>query len=102
VTTPYTLADAEERVRRWPWSFLIPEREERVTLRRGMLVKLVFHADAPLTAERMWVEVQDRRAGGTFAGVLCGDAASGHPALRRGTRVEFEARHVADIDAGSI
>jgi hypothetical protein len=104
-TTPHVpadwgLLDAEAQHSAFPDTFPIPTLAERVTLRTGDMVKLVFVLDPPPAsgpnAERMWVEVRSNQPDGTYHGWL-----TNRPvvvtSLEPSAVVAFEARHVAGI-----
>ena len=65
VPSDWGLLDAESQHEAFPDTFPIPTLPERVALRTGDMVKLVFVLDPPPAsgpnAERMWVEVRANR-----------------------------------------
>jgi hypothetical protein len=90
----YTLEDAEALNRANPDTFEIPDIDERTSLRRGDVVKLIFTRPDG-NSERMWVVVQFLLADGGYFGELDND-----PVLipiEDGWPVFFEARHVIAI-----
>lgn len=84
-----------------PRTFSIPRLEQRVALKVGDLVKLVFESDRPstkgFTAERMWVEVREVRAA-DFVGAL-DNQPSFLANLQPGDLIEFGPEHVAALDS---
>jgi hypothetical protein len=100
VPSEWGLLDAEAQHRAFPDTFPIPTNAERVALRTGDMVKLVFVLDPPPTsgpnAERMWVEVRSNQPDGTYEGWL-----TNRPvvikSLEPSSIIAFEARHVAGI-----
>ena len=94
----YRLANAEDGHAAAPRSFFIPSRTERDGLVPGDLAKLVFALvdpqEADPEAERMWVEVTDRAAGGGYVGLLT-NAPRVITTIGIGDRVEFGPEHVA-------
>jgi hypothetical protein len=93
----WTLADADERARQHPGTFLIPPRARRERLRVGEQVKLAFvgPGGAP-GAERLWVKIHTVEPG-RYAGTLQA-APFTLPGLERGDRVEFGPEHVIAIN----
>ena len=100
VPTEWGLLDAEAQHSAFPDTFPIPTVDERLKLRTGDMVKLVFVLDPPPAsgpnAERMWVEVRSAQPDGSFEGWL-----TNRPvvitSLSPSAVVAFEARHVAGI-----
>lgn len=100
VPADWGLLDAEAQHRAFPDTFPIPTLRERVSLRTGDMVKLVFVLDPPPAsgpnAERMWVEVRANQPDGTYEGWL-----TNRPvvitSLAPSSIIAFEARHVAGI-----
>jgi hypothetical protein len=97
---PWGLLDAVAQNEAEPDNFPIPAHAERVELRSGDLVKLVFVLDPPPpsgpNAERMWVEVALAHPDGSYEGRLTNQPAV-IPALVPSTLIAFEPRHVAGI-----
>ena len=97
------LEDAESLNAEHPRSFFIPDRDRRLALRPGELVRLGFvygpHADHEEEGhvERMWVEVLEQPDGGHAHGRLRNTPAR-FTALRIGDHVAFEPEHVLGID----
>lgn len=89
------LVDARERARQYPGTFDVPSDKDLAQLAPGMLVKV---SDG---SERFWVileEVGADRLVGVIDNDLEGKAGHG---LTAGGRIEFERRHVYDIDRSS-
>ena len=74
IPSEWGLLDAEAQHDAFPDTFPIPSGAERNALRTGDMVKLVFVLDPPpasgSNAERMWVEVREAHADGTYDGWL--------------------------------
>jgi hypothetical protein len=87
------LDDAEERHRAAPHTFSIPDLSERIALRVGELVKLLFALEHG--HERMWVRITERTADG-YRGVLESAAATSKEP-EPGAIIEFAPRHVAAV-----
>ncbi len=100
VPTEWGLLDAEAQHEAFPDTFPIPTADERMGLRTGDMVKLVFVLDPPPAsgpnAERMWVEVRSAQPDGSYEGWL-----TNRPvvitSLEPSAVVAFEPRHVAGI-----
>lgn len=100
VPAEWGLLDAEAQHEAFPDTFPIPTPDERVALRTGDMVKLVFVLDPPPAsgpnAERMWVEVRSAQPDGSYEGWL-----TNRPvvitSLEPSAVVAFEPRHVAGI-----
>ncbi len=90
---PWSLRDVVAWNAQHPETYLIPEDTSGVV--PGTLVKLVFLPDEGV-GERMWVLVTEVD-GDRMVGVLDNDPA-GITGLLAGDRVEFERRHVLDLD----
>lgn len=92
----YRLANAEVRHAESPRTFFIPQRSERENLAPGDLAKLLFELvdpdDEDPGAERMWVEVLEKR-GERYVGVLT-NAPSAITTVEQGGVVEFGPEHV--------
>lgn len=96
----YTLLDAEAQAHLHPDTFHIPERAERAALGLGTYAKLCFQGSAlprPIHGERMWVTVTGTTASGRYIGRL-NNIPVFVPGLALGDRIEFEPRHVLDIE----
>jgi hypothetical protein len=92
------LIDAEERHAEDPERFDILPLEERRNLQPGQYAKLAFvNSDAPPgpSAERMWVQIAERRAGGFYLGRLNIEPA--FVPLDNGAPVLFEPLHIYDV-----
>jgi hypothetical protein len=100
VPVEWGLLDAEAQHEAFPDTFPIPSTEERLGLRAGDMVKLVFVLDPPPAsgpnAERMWVEVRAAQPDGTYEGWLT-NRPKVITALEPSAVVAFEAKHVAGI-----
>lgn len=94
----YGLVNVEARARRSPSSFRIPLRQQRWTLRVGVLVKLIF--TTATRAERMWVVVEHQSSSGRYRGRLNSDPV--FIELRPGALITFGPEHVAEIDSESL
>jgi uncharacterized protein YegJ (DUF2314 family) len=94
----YTLDNAAERHREAPDTFWLPPLHDRESLRPGDLVKLVFRIefDEEAHVERMWVRVIEVKPE-SYVGLLDNDPYCTEE-IRSGTRVEFHADHVIQID----
>ena len=86
------LTDAQEMARQHPGTFEAPPGDVLAELEPGMLVKV---SDG---SERFWV-ILESVSGDRLAGVIDNDLKgnAGH-GLTAGARIEFEKRHVYDID----
>ena len=91
----YQLGDGEERARKYPGTFEIPNREKRHSLKVGDTVKLIFMEKGGANSERMWVRVTGR-TGSSYRGVLDNDPGV-VTSLKAGDVVKFSPRHVIDI-----
>ena len=93
----FELEDAEARHREYPDSFWIPPREQRESLVKDDLVKLLFVISDGVNSqtERMWVLVE-RVEGNQYAGILDNDPYSTDQ-LKAGEPVTFGPQHVIDI-----
>ncbi len=100
VPSEWGLLDAAAQHEAFPDTFPIPPEEERMALRTGDMVKLVFVLDPPPAsgpnAERMWVEVRSAGDDGTFEGWLTNQPVVIN-SLEPSAVVAFEACHVAGI-----
>jgi hypothetical protein len=100
VPAEWGLLDAEAQHEAFPDAFPIPTVDERVTLRTGDMVKLVFVLDPPPAsgpnAERMWVEVRTATDDGSYEGYLTNQPVV-ITSLAPSSVVAFEPRHVAGI-----
>ena len=98
----WELEDGEARHAESPDTFEIPAIEERLSLRPGQLVKLIFRIalrdEAGVeseAAERMWVELKSK-SDFFYSGTLDNDAYSTKE-FRAGLSVVFQPRHVIQI-----
>jgi hypothetical protein len=100
VPTGWGLLDAEAQHEAYPDAFPIPSVDERLLLRTGDMVKLVFVLDpqpaSGPNAERMWVEVRSAKPDGSYEGWLTNKPVV-ITSLAPGAVVAFEPRHVAGI-----
>ena len=87
----YSLTDAEVRHRQYPETFVIPPIAERMSLRDGDQVKLIFNNE-----ERMWVEVRRQDMAG-YLGKLVNRPVRTTRTLKCGDEIYFEPRHVIEI-----
>ena len=95
---PFELRDADDAAAESPYTFFIPNREERVAVDVGDFVKLGFEYLWEIEeygGERMWVKVTSKR-GLRYAGVLNNDPCE--KGLEIGLELEFGIEHVLDID----
>lgn len=99
----YQLANAEERERAEPSTFVIPCKQIRSALSVGNFAKLIFLIDPPhpsgIAGERLWVEIT-HRLGDRYRGRL-----DNHPQfagdVRYGEIIDFGSEHVADFYPGA-
>ena len=95
----WSLGDAEATHREFPRTFSIPRGAVRRALPAGCRVKLVFRLKKPVPggprAERLWCRVLEQQ-GETYVGELL-DRPESLTDLAPGSRVRFEARHVAAV-----
>ena len=95
----YVLDDPRPMARAAPYTFYLPPAVQTGALQPGDLVKLVFRSIPPgreWEAERIWVMITGRDAGG-FTGTL-DNIPSDMPQLKRGAEVSFQAHHIISID----
>jgi uncharacterized protein YegJ (DUF2314 family) len=94
----YTLDNGVETHKEFPNTFEIPAQQDRVSLRPNDLVKLIFRIefDDETHVERMWVRVTEVRPE-AYVGALDNDPYCTDE-IRSGTKVEFHADHVIQID----
>lgn len=93
----WVLDDAEKRHRAHPDRFDIPDEKARTTLARGQAVKLIFIG--PYGGERMWVQIKRVRPH-HYVGKLNNDPIC-IPGLKWGDEIQFEPKHVIDIQEDS-
>jgi hypothetical protein len=98
----WSLEDAEERQRRNPKTFIIPELELRQSLEPGDFAQLIFRIaiedeDEADAFERMWVVVREHVAE-SYIGELNNEPAeiSENDEFWLGSEVPFQARHIID------
>ena len=89
----YTPINAVERNRENPDTFWIPPKEDRMGVKTGSHVKLIFEADAD--GERMWVLVT-RNKSGVYKGTLDNHPVFDHD-LYHGDTVKFTAENIIAI-----
>ena len=96
----WKLEDAQIIANEFPYTFYKPSSEVVSLLKEGNKVKLIceFESDDPEVpqAERMWVEIKERKKG-KYVGVLDNEPAYIKD-LNLGDTVEFEERHIVDTD----
>lgn len=92
---PWKLDNAETRHRKHPVTYDIPTKAERNSLKKGQAAKVVFIGR--FGGERMWVEVVEVLGEGKYRGILA-NLPLCVPGLSMGDRVDFEAKHVIDIN----
>jgi uncharacterized protein YegJ (DUF2314 family) len=93
----FELDDGETRHEEAPETFHIPPREQRINLRPGQLVKLIFRMehDGEVDVERMWVIVEEVTATG-YIGSLNNQPVSTNE-LQLGAMVTFGPERVIRI-----
>ena len=96
----YQLDNGEELNKEYPNTFLIPEKEDRESLKVGDLVKLIFSMEENIgsdevSVERMWVKITDVYPN-YYKGKLDNDPA-GSDCVQCGQLDTFQACHVIDI-----
>ena len=89
----YTLVDVEERQQKYSETFWIPSKEDRENLQPGDHAKLIF--DNGIQPERMWVLI-DTATEKRYIGWLDNNPIVAD--LEHGDVVEFEAKHVVEIE----
>jgi hypothetical protein len=99
----WCLEDGEHYHQAAPATFWIPTKEQREDLQPGDLAKLIFRINVddpedPTPAERMWVIVRKRIAGG-YLGILDNDpdALAENGRFCSGIELPFEPRHLINI-----
>lgn len=95
------LQDVEVTAREHPDTFKIPALPHRQNLHIGDFAKLIFESWAG--TERMWVKVYGIEATNNVPSLYYGELDNEPirmPGLKRGDKVEFEPRHVADVLGG--
>lgn len=102
----YVIVDVVKRALEAPDTFNIPIQAARERLKVGMLAKLVFEIDKPVsgcTGERMWVKVAsiDPNLKLKYAGELVNTPVVVE-GLKPGDAVEFGPEHVADFSAEGV
>jgi uncharacterized protein YegJ (DUF2314 family) len=96
----YELDDVELIHNEYPDTYWIPAEEDRASLKKGDLVKLVFRMESredrnEVSVERMWVEVQGEKFE-LYEGVLDNDPGS-DVFVECGQKVFFKPKHVIQI-----
>ena len=101
----WCLEDGEERHRRAPSTFWIPDQEQRQHLQLGDYVKLVFcmnvaDVNNSISVERMWVIVRQHVSGG-YLGVLDNEpnAIEENDEFWRGIELPFAPRHIIGVQS---
>lgn len=91
------LEDAEERNKQHPDTFPIPTLDDRNSLEKGQIVKLMFaiNTNGEIQVERMWVIVKNIE-GTRYSGILDNDPYS-TDSFGAGTHVQFGPEHVIQI-----
>ena len=91
------LENAEERNREYPDTFPIPAQDDRCSLQKGQIVKLMIAIDTngEIQVERMWVIVSGVD-GTDYSGILDNDPYS-TDSFGQGTNIEFGPEHVIQI-----
>jgi hypothetical protein len=98
----WCLEDGEERHRKAPATFLIPDLALRQRLQPGDVAKLIFRiaveGDAYGATERMWVVVRERMPDG-YVGMLENEphSISRNDRFWRGTELPFEYCHIIAV-----
>jgi hypothetical protein len=102
----WELDDGESRHAEAPATFEIPSLRARKGLQPGDYAKLVFRIlvdgdEEPVSVERMWVIVRERRESGYY-GILDNepDGIAENDDLWVGTELPFGPRHIIDIQRG--
>ena len=97
------MMDGVRQSKRYPETFSVPDRTQKVAVRKGDYVKLCFiNPDKPSgdtipMDERMWVMVTSID-GRKYFGKLHNEPRSFRAAvLKYGQKIEFESRHILDI-----
>lgn len=94
---PFHLRDADEAAAESPYTFFVPDREERVAVAPDDLVKIGFEYDwetEEYGGERMWVRVT-AKTGLQFTGSL--DNEPCEKGLEYGMVITFGVEHILDI-----
>lgn len=94
----WVLESAEGRNKLYKNSFKIPSREVRENLKPGFFAKLIFTADDPPSAERMWVEITQAEKG-IYTGILRSGPVTSplKDYLMIGSEIHFGARHICSV-----
>jgi hypothetical protein len=94
----YTLMDGEAQNQAHPTTFNIPTKEERLNLRPSDLAKIVFCPPSGQGySERMWIKIIEVPEPGKYKGTLDNDPTNPNLGLHFESKVEFEARHVIQL-----
>ncbi len=93
----YVLDDGERQHEEFPDSFWIPPAEQRNSLQKDQIVKLLFRitANGETQTERMWVVVEKKTDDG-YLGLLDNDPYC-TAEIQAGLKVPFQPRHVIQI-----
>lgn len=92
----YHLANGEALNAANPTTFLIPSLSDRTSLVVGDIAKMTFSCQGCELSERMWVIVTKLNRDGSYVGTLDNDPMQ--LPLKWKMRVDFEPRHVINID----
>ena len=94
------LENVEQTHRENPRTFSIPRSDERASLQRGQLVKLIFELNEKEEglpgAERMWVEIDEPLKNGKYKGRLSNDPYF-IADLVKGNKIDFGTEHIAAV-----
>ena len=93
----YTLESAEELHAMYPDSFWIPSKEQRISVKKDDLVKLIFDFTNgnENRGERMWVVITGNN-NGTLTGTLDNDPYCTDQ-YKSGSKADFNYKHIIDI-----
>lgn len=96
----WTLSNGEEIHAANPITFEIPDEWERKSLQPGSIVKLIFIPESTQNGgpggERMWVQVTENVADGSYIGVLDNQPAFIND-LKYGDKIAFKPENVISI-----
>lgn len=93
----WTLMDCEAAHAQHPKTFQILDKEVRSIISRGDVVKLKFVFDDGDRCEDLWVRVRETFAG-RYSGGLVTQPDALKDSLKIGDKVDFEPKHVADLE----
>ncbi|MDO5046380.1 DUF2314 domain-containing protein [Campylobacter sp.] len=95
----FSLDDVEAYEREFGEEFKIPPKQERINLKRGDVVKLIFRFEDEdsefAQVERMWVIVDDIKDG-YFIGILDNEPFT-KGCIKAGDLLKFDHTHVLEI-----